>query len=185
MYSFLVSVQLTLCDLQDILMLSILAAVLILYSVLNAHLYDTQWCYLVLLAGSCLWCCCQTAKACKVCSRVSSWLELKSIALLGSGAPMSDIRRDLLDVFPADRADRVNLGCFCVLPRFSAIVPSGYCFFPLIMVLADRLATLLLAQPAPAQECIAFSSAIYGLAFTAWFMACSIFAVYRRIAVAW
>ena len=37
---------------------------------------------------------------------------------------MSDIGRDLLDVFPADRP---NLGCLGVLPRFSATVPPGFC----------------------------------------------------------
>ena len=83
---------------------------------------------------------------------------------------MSDIRRDLLDIFLADRP---NLGRLGVLPRFSATVPPGFGPFPLIMLVTDPLTALLLVRPAPAPEYIAFSSAINVLAFAVCFMACS------------
>ena len=84
---------------------------------------------------------------------------------------MSDIRRDLLGVFSADRP---NLGRVGVLPRFSATVPPGFGpFLFMLSVVTDLLTALL---PAPAPEYIAFSSAISVLAFVVCFMACSSFA---------
>ena len=59
--------------------------------------------------------------------QVAGWSS--SLALLGSGAPMLDIGRDLLDVFPADR---LNLGRLGVLPMFSATVPPGFYPFHLL-----------------------------------------------------
>ena len=74
-----------------------------------------------------------TEKPLKV-GQVAGWSS--TLILLGSGAPMSDIRRDLLGVFSADRP---NLGRVGVLPMFSSTAPPGFGPFPFMLsVIADR-----------------------------------------------